>query len=67
MMDEVRENGHLALIGIGHYRLSPEAEHHEMSQMQKWSSLNSEERRQHLAKLDPFSKGACCTYVEHNS
>ena len=65
MVDEVRENIRLAVIGKGPYRLSPEAEHLQMSH-QGWSKLSPEERRQHLAKLDPFSKGACCTYVGHN-
>lgn len=65
MADEVRENIHLAVIGMGSYRLSPEAQHLQMSQ-QGWSKLSPEERRQHLAKLDPFSKGACITYVNYN-
>lgn len=65
MVDEVRENIRLAVIGRGPYKLSPAAQHLQMSQ-QGWSKLSPEERRQHLAKLDPFSKGACITYAHYN-
>ena len=64
-VDEVRENIRLAVIERGPYRLSSEAQHLQMSQ-QGWSKLSPEERRQHLAKLNPFSKGACITYVHHD-
>ena len=65
MVDEVRENIRLAVIGRGPYKLSLAAQHLQMSQ-QGWSKLSPEERRQHLAKLDPFSKGACITYAHNN-
>ena len=61
----IRENIRLAVIGRGPYRLSSEAQHLQRSQ-QGWSKLSPEERRQHLANLDPFSKGACFTYVQYN-
>ena len=64
-VDEVRKNIRLAVIGRGPYRLSPEAQHLQMLQ-QGWSKLSPEERRQHLAKLDPFSEGTCLTYVNYN-
>ena len=65
MVDEVRENICLEVIAMGPYRLFPEVQHLQMSQ-QGWSKLSPEKRRQHLAKLDPFSKGACIPYVHYN-
>lgn len=57
MVDDVRENIRLAVVGKGPYRLSSKANRLAMSPVE-WSKMTPEARRKHLAKLDPFCKTA---------
>ncbi|CAB4002048.1 Hypothetical predicted protein, partial [Paramuricea clavata] len=50
MVDQVRENIRLAVLGIGPYSFAPEAQHLVVTQ-KEWSKLSPEDRRKHYAKI----------------
>ena len=53
MLQEARSNIQRAVIGKGPFQLAPAFSHLECSD-QQWMEKTPEERRKHLAKLDPF-------------
>ena len=52
MLHETRNNLQRAIIGRGPFQLAPDFAHLECEE--RWMVMTPEERRKHLAKLDPF-------------
>jgi len=57
LVAEISQNIQLSVVDKGPYELAPRVHHLTMSH-QEWTKLNLEERRRHLAKVDPLSKAA---------
>lgn len=55
LVTEISQNVQLSVIDKGPYKLAPAFIHLTMTH-KAWSKLNVEERRRHLARIDPLSK-----------
>lgn len=62
MVQECRNNIQRAFIGQGPFKLASEWETLEVSELE-WMSKTPEERRRHMAKIDPYAKQSTASFT----